>query len=385
MRVFAADLSVKVFLCKIAISSLLLLILYVPTLAAQKQAWESEWERTVAAAKKEGAVSLWGDMEITHPDIVGAFSKEFPFIRPITVTGRVGDLTIRILSERRAGKYLADLYSGVMGGAAFYEFYRTGITDPIRSTFILPEVSDESKWLGGKHHYVDPENQHIILYEGNVAGTSIFYNTTSVKPTDFSSYWDLLDPKWNGKILMFERTGSGFPSLTPIYYNPRLGPDFIKRLLSEMNVTVSRDRRQSTDWLGSGKFALCIGCGDIERAAKEWLPVSELDRRHLKEAGNNIGLNGNSGLALINKAAHPNAAKVFTNWFLSRRGQTLWQEVMNEKVGEPSNSMRIDIPKDKVLPSARRDEGAKYTVTGFLDPEPPTRLIDELLGRKRAR
>jgi hypothetical protein len=83
-----------------------------------------------------------------------------------------------------------------------------------------------------------------------------FYNTESVKPNEFSSYWDLLDPKWKGKIAMFERVGSGFPGLTPIYYNPRLGPGFIKRLLGEMNVTVSRDRRQATDWLASASL-LC--------------------------------------------------------------------------------------------------------------------------------
>src|SRR6476660_5450241 len=88
------------------------------TMAAEKPGWQAEWDKAIAGAKKEGAVYLWGDMEITHPDIVAAFTKEFPFIKPITVTGRVGDLTMRILSERRAGKYLADLYSGVMGGAA---------------------------------------------------------------------------------------------------------------------------------------------------------------------------------------------------------------------------------------------------------------------------
>jgi iron(III) transport system substrate-binding protein len=351
----------------------------------EKSGWQAQWDNAVAGAKKEGAVYLWGDMEITHPDIIAAFTKEFPFIKPITVTGRVGDLTMRILAERRAGKYLADLYSGVMGGAAFYEFYRTGVLDSVKARFILPEVTDESKWLGSKHHYVDPETQQIILYEGTVAGTSIFYNTEAVKPNEFSSYWDLLVPKWKGKIAMFERVGSGFPSLTPIYYNPRLGAEFIKRLLGEMNVTVSRDRRQATDWLGTGKFALCIGCGDVERASKDGMPVAELDRRHLKEAGNNITLNGNSGLALVSKAAHPDAATVFTNWFLSRRGQMVWQEVMNTKVQEPTNSMRIDIPKDNVLPGAQRDDAVKYNVTGFLDPEPPSKLIEELLGRKRAR
>jgi ABC-type Fe3+ transport system substrate-binding protein len=373
----------------IALSLLLLILAFAAretrAATAEKSDWQAQWGSAVAGAKKEGAVFLWGDMEITHPDIVAAFTKEFPFIKPITVTGRVGDLTMRILAERRAGKYLADLYSGVMGGAAFYEFYRTGVLDSVKSTFILPEVTDESKWLGGKHHYVDPETQQIVLYEGSVAGTSVFYNTGSVKPSEFTSYWDLLAPKWKGKIAMFERVGSGFPSLTPIYHNPRLGPEFIKRLLGEMNVTVSRDRRQATDWLASGKFALCIGCGDVERASRDGMPVSELGRSHLKEAGNNIGLNGNSGLALVSKAAHPHAAAVFTNWFLSRRGQMVWQEVMNTKVEEPSNSMRIDIPKENVLPAARRDDGVKYTVTGFLDPEPPSKLIEELLGRKRAR
>ena len=376
-------------LTKIAACTLLLLSLHVvpgapAATAAEKAGWQSEWERTLAGAKKEGTVSLWGDQEITHPDILAAFTKEYPFIKPITVTGKGGDLTVRILAERRAGKYLADVYSGTMSGAAFYDFYRTGVLDPIKPTFILPEVTGESGWLNGKHHYVDTEN-YIILYEGNVAGTSVYYNTQSVKPSEFSSYWEILDPKWKGKIVMFERTGSGFPSLTPVYYNADLGPNFLKRLVGEMNVTVSRDRRQATDWLASGKFPLCIGCGDVERASRDGLPVSEFERRQLKEAGNSITLNGNSGLALVSKAEHPHAAAVFINWFLSRKGQMVWQEAMNVKVGEPSNSMRIDIPKDNVLPIARRDDREKYRVTGFLDPGPPTKLIDELLGRKGAK
>jgi ABC-type Fe3+ transport system substrate-binding protein len=374
---------------KIAACTFLLLSSYVissglPAMAAEKPGWQSEWERALAGARKEGAVYLWGDAEITHQDIVAAFTKEFPFIKPITVTGKSGELTVRLLAERRAGKYLADVYSGTMSGAAFYEFSRSGVFNPIKPTFIVPEVTSESGWLGAKHYYVDPDN-NMILYEGNVAGTSIYFNTQAVKANEFSSYWDLLAPKWKGKIAMFERPGSGFPSLTPVYYNPQLGPEFIKRLVGEMNVTVSRDRRQATDWLGTGKYVLCIGCGDVERASRDGMPVHEFDRKQLKEAGNNITLNGNSGLALVSKATHPHSAAVFINWFLSRRGQMVWQEVMNTKVGEPSNSMRIDIAKDNVLASARRDDGEKYSVSGFLDPAPPTKLIDELLGRKLAK
>ena len=56
---------------------------------------------------------------------------------------------------------------------------------------------------------------------------------------------------------------------------------------------------------------------------------------------------------------------------------------MNTKVQEPSDSMRIDIPKDKVGASARRQEGRKYRVTGFLDPDPPMKLFKELMSKEK--
>src|SRR5262245_36915685 len=70
--------------------------------AESKPAWQVDWEKIVAAAKKEGEVRLWGDQEITHPDIVAAFTKEYPFIKPVSVSGRVGELMPRIIAERRA-------------------------------------------------------------------------------------------------------------------------------------------------------------------------------------------------------------------------------------------------------------------------------------------
>jgi ABC-type uncharacterized transport system YnjBCD substrate-binding protein len=148
-----------------------------------------------------------------------------------------------------------------------------------------------------------------------------------------------------------------------------------------MDITVSQDRRQSSDWLASGKFPICIDCGDTDRAKQQGLPVDEFTQASLKEASYEISTSGNSGLALINNAPHPNAARVFVNWFLSRNGQTVWQAVMNTKVMEPSDSMRTDIPKDNVPAPARREEARKYRVTGFLDPDPAEKLFRELLSR----
>jgi ABC-type Fe3+ transport system substrate-binding protein len=111
--------------------------------------------------------------------------------------------------------------------------------------------------------------------------------------------------------------------------------------------------------------------------------VSEFDHANLKEASGEISTSGNSGLALIDHAANPNAARLLINWFLSRRGQIVWQDVMNRKVVEPSDSMRVDIPKDNVLPPSRREEGKKYVVNGFQDPDPVAKLINEIRGKTK--
>jgi iron(III) transport system substrate-binding protein len=344
---------------------------------------KAAWEKTVAGAKKEGEVRIWGDMEITHPDIVAAFTKEFPFIKAVLVGGKVGDLMPRIIAERRAGKYLADVYSGGLGGRAFFDFQRAGVLDPLKPVLVLPDVTDESKWLNGKHHYADSEGQYVFMYEGSVAGVGLYYNSKLLDPKEFHSYWDILNPKWKGKVVLFERPGTGSPNMVRFYYNPQLGPEFVRRLWSEMDLVVSQERRQATDWLGTGKFVLCLDCADTDMARKQGVPVNEFDHAYLKEATGEISTSGNSGLALVSRAANPNAARLLINWFLSRQGQIVWQDVMNKKVVEPSDSMRVDIPKDNVLPPSRREEGKKYVVNGFQDPEPMLKLINEIRAKNK--
>ena len=84
-------------------------------------------------------------------------------------------------------------------------------------------------------------------------------------------------------------------------------------------------------------------------------------------------------LVVMNRAPHPHAARLFISWYVSREGQTIWRKVMNGKELEPSDSMRIDVPKEEVLPEGRRVEGRIYQVIGFLDPEPVQKLINEVV------
>src|SRR6476661_11122637 len=72
--------------------------------------WKKEWEKTVEAAKKEGQVSVYiGGWEAILES--GAFQKAYPEIKVTWVGGRAGEIAKRILAERRAGKFLADVAS----------------------------------------------------------------------------------------------------------------------------------------------------------------------------------------------------------------------------------------------------------------------------------
>ncbi len=90
---------------------------------------------------------------------------------------------------------------------------------------------------------------------------------------------------------------------------------------------------------------------------------------------------GGGNIALINRAPHPSAAKVFINWFLSREGQTAYQKL----VGGGRNSLRTDIPKDDVPPHARIKPDAKYTLIddiGYSDLDAVQRLVAEIWKKR---
>jgi ABC-type Fe3+ transport system substrate-binding protein len=92
-------------------------------------------------------------------------------------------------------------------------------------------------------------------------------------------------------------------------------------------------------------------------------------------------LRGSAGaITLVNRAPHQNAAKVFINWYLSRRGQLVYQESHGDR-----DSLRVDIPKDKVPDPQRRLAGRKYFfVEGpeHMDVKPAIKIIDDALGLK---
>jgi iron(III) transport system substrate-binding protein len=358
-----------------------------PILAAEtKSSWQAEWDQTVRAAEKEGQLTVYIGGYGAIID-AGVFQKAYPKIKITHITGAGTDLTARISAERRAGKYLADVYNGG-GNSLFHVLYVGKMLDPIKSALILPEVTDGAKWWEGKQKYADKDGQYIFVYEGNVAaGAGAGYNSQLLDPREFRTYWDFLAPKLKGKIVSTDIRkvrGAGIPWQF-LYYHPDLGPKFLRRLFGEMDVTLVADLRQAVDWLGAGKFTLCVPIqgGAIFKAKNQGLPVDQFDPFHFKEGVNLSSAFGS--LALLNRAPHPNAAKVFVNWLLSREGQSLFQKAISIP-GDARNSRRIDVSKDHIPADEQRRDKMTYFDTddpNTKDLNPAMKLLDEILAGKK--
>ncbi|MGZ9125889.1 MAG: hypothetical protein ACXW48_22890, partial [Candidatus Binatia bacterium] len=168
--------------------------------AEPKPAWQAEWERTVKAAEEEGQLTVYIAGYGALIDS-GVFQKAYPKIKVTSVTGSGTQLAPRIVAERRAEKYLADVYGGG-GGSLYQSLYLGKMLDPLKPALILPEVIDPTKWWEGKQKYIDREGRYIIVFEGNVAaGASPAYNTNLLNPKDYKSLWDFLNPKLKGRIV----------------------------------------------------------------------------------------------------------------------------------------------------------------------------------------
>jgi ABC-type Fe3+ transport system substrate-binding protein len=169
-----------------------------------------------------------------------------------------------------------------------------------------------------------------------------------------------------------------------IYYHAELGPKFLARLFTDMDLLYSRDNRQMLDWVASGKYPICLFCRktEIYQAMKQGVPVELAGPYSLKEGASVVPVTGT--IAVFNRAPHPNAAKLFSNWFLSRAGQIAYQKSKVDSGG--ADSLRIDIPKDEVPPDSRRGQG-KYVMVArpeWFDMTPIQNLLKEALGQTKA-
>jgi iron(III) transport system substrate-binding protein len=305
-------------------------------------AWQDEWERTLKAAKQEGRVAVISDATADVRDaLTGPFRAKYGIeVDYFGVIGR--EIGPRLGAERKSGQYLWDVYiHGTTTGLT--AMIPMGAFDPLEPALLLPDVKDPKTWRGGGLEFVDAARQ-LLVATARQRGT-IFLNTNMANAQEFKSYKDLLHPKWKGKIAMDDpsRPGPGQATFTFFYLHPELGPNFIREL-AKQEIAAFKDYSQEVNLVGQGRYPILIGTADFAAIARirQGVPIKIVDPSQLKEGSDVSSSNGN--LALFNRAPHPNAAKIYINWYLSKEGQTAYARAAGYV------SSRLDVPTSHAEP-----------------------------------
>src|SRR5262249_38862116 len=265
---------------------------------------------------------------------IATFEQDYPGIRMELTGVNSRDYWPRVFQERQGGQYLWDLRVGGPDPDS-YGALQQGVFDPIRPLLILPDVTDDSKWLGGLDFlFVDLEHRYFPGFVAD-AQTAFYVNRDVVPESELRSDTQLLDPRFRGRIVLADpRGGSGLGRLTMLYVFR--GEDYVRELLTKQDVTVTGDNRQLVDWVVRGRYPIGVG---LTRDLLSQFQAEGLGRnvRTLDEGPKALSP-GFGGIQLLNRPPDPNAAKLFVNWLLSREAQTR----ISETVGV--NSRRVDVP-----------------------------------------
>ena len=305
-----------------------------------------EWDKVLEAARKEGrvVVSIPTSAEL-RKEFEAGFSKVYPGIELELNVARGASNINKIVEEQSAGVRTIDLHIG--GTTSIITgLLAANYLEPVLPSMILPEVKDPKNWWAG-HLWADSAKKYIYSFTAYMTET-IWYNTTLVKPEEISSWGNLLDAKWKGKIAILDPRSPGSGESNWAFLLKIKGEEFLAKLAGQ-EMLVGRNLRQLGEAVARGKSALSIGVSYYTYMPfiKAGLPVRSIS--NIKE-GYYAG-SGSGNLAILKGAAHPNASKVFVNWLLSKDGQT----AVTKALGQPTRRYDVDTKwtKDVGHPAAK--------------------------------
>jgi iron(III) transport system substrate-binding protein len=315
---------------------------------------DADWNALAAGARQEGKFAIATYAGAGYRKVVDAFQEAFPGIavEQTQFQSSSRDFTPRLLQEMKAGIKSWDVW--IMPAQEQLRQSRpAGLVDPIRPLIVRPDVLADDGWIDGfEAGFPDVDkkwNYGITLAKSQ----TLWVNTDLVKDGEISKIADLLDPKWKGKIVAADpRTrGSGF-SPTLVIRLTTHSDDFVKQFFKDQEVTLTTDARQPTEAIARGRYALAFGAVDrhiIQDLREQGLGnnVKPLPLNDLDSVSHSFNC-----MHLCKDAAHPNAAKLFINWALTKDAGVLWSQSLED------NSRRADVPV--IDPQTEVKRGEKF-------------------------
>ena len=263
----------------------------------------------IEAANKEGKVILYSSMDLPVGEKLGkAFEAKYPGIAVQIERSGSERLFQRVAQEFGSDIHAADVIN-TTDASHVISWKKNGWLAPFVSEDIaqhfLPQFRDPDGMSATSRIYL----------------SSLGYNTNLVKPADApTSFADLLDPKWAGKMVKGHPAYSGTIMTATFQIVRELGWEYLEKLSKQRVMQV----QSSTD----PPKKLALGERAVMADGNEYGLVL------LKEAGQPVEpiypsegsptISGPTGIFV--SAPHPNAARLFQAWLHTRETQQFFTD-----------------------------------------------------------
>jgi iron(III) transport system substrate-binding protein len=308
----------------------------------------------IEAARKEGKVSYYSALELNVAErLAKAFEARYPDIAVQVERSGAERIFQRIAQEQASGINAVDVANST--DPAHYLDWKA-------RDWLAPYVPDDvAKYFPADQ--VDPDG----LYATSCGWIeAIGYNSSLVKPEDApKSYADLLDPKWQGKIVKAHPGYSGAIMTATFVLARELGWGYFEKLAQQkiMQVQSAADPPKK---LLLGERAVMADGNDYNLllAKDQGKPVEVV---YATEGSPLIIVPS----GIFRNAPNPNAARLFQSYFFSAEGQQLLVEnfahrsfhaQVEEKPGHPKLvSMKLLKSDPAAVLAQSEDIKARYS------------------------
>ena len=251
-------------------------------------------------AKKEGQVVFYASMEVASQQrLIATFEKKYPFIK-VDAT-RIGSerMATRLIAEAQAKKVQADVVN--QSAFDFHGVLQKGLFDsylsPERAMFAAEYRDDKGLWA------INAATLNVIAYNKKMV-------PAAEAP---KSFWDLTEPKWKGQLLMDENESKWMSGMVS-YYGEAKAMDLMRKLAGQsIQFRTGHSLLQTLLAAGERPIVVVAFANGVDRLKKDGAPIEWVTAEPV------IGLT--FGLGLVKNSPHPNAARLFIDFMLSREGQ----------------------------------------------------------------
>jgi iron(III) transport system substrate-binding protein len=286
--------------------------------------------KLIEGAKKEGQLVYYTTMTLDQSkQTVDRFEKKYPFIKVTLFRTGGGPLLNKIFTESRGGRHDWDVVVG-----------RGEMVLPMMQRKLLASYpSPESKMID--EPLVDKEGFWTAYYVNSYV---LGWNTKLVKREDVPKTYDsLLNPKWKGGQISLDTEAYGMVEGLKRAWGQEKAIAYLKKLAA-LDPVLKRGNTERVQLVVAGEYPLIIAYNQtIQRLTSRGAPIDWLP---LEPAVTQV-----NPVMIGSKAPHPNAARLFYDYILSKEGQE-----------ELRSYQRIPVRKDVEPDPPRLFRGFKYVI-----------------------